>query len=144
MERSDVGVADERFRIAPENLRIEEGQQSHRPVSPCSTSDRFHLRVEPDAHQIFGANFVFALLVPPELVDLFVENHLVSGFFERSHAAAQQVWAWIVRGSDDADRIALGERSRAKELVLGSFRRDRYRGNYGEGAWLRRRQGTRS
>src|SRR5437016_8287755 len=96
MERGYVGVADERLRIAAENFRIEEGKQPYGSVAARSTCYRLHFWVEPDAHQILGANFVLALFVPPELVDLFVENHLVSGFFQRSHPAAQQVGARVV------------------------------------------------
>ena len=115
MERRDVRVSHKRFGISAEHVRVEKGEQSHGSVTTGSRDDRFHLGVEPDAHQVFSATLVLTLLEAAEPADLVAEDHFVTCFFHCLRSAKEPSLLRGVRRSDHADGIAFDESRRSNE-----------------------------
>src|SRR6266576_3359378 len=87
MQRRDIGVADERLWIQPEDSGLEIRQHAHGAVTSGPADDRADPRIEPHAHQTFGAALIFGAAEPAQLLDFGIEDDTETGALERLHAA---------------------------------------------------------
>src|SRR6187200_2807861 len=84
---SYVRVTDEDLWISDENFRLEVRNHPDRAVAAGSSDNCLDPRVEPHSHEVCGASLVLLSRELPHFEDVWVKDHLVSGPFQRFHAA---------------------------------------------------------
>src|SRR3954469_25275953 len=115
VERGDVRVADERFRVALEDSRLEVGDHADRTVATRTADDCLDPGIQPHAHEVLCAALVLSSGEAAQRGDLGIEEHRVARALERLHSAREPTDAWRVRGCNDTDRVTLQQRSRTDE-----------------------------
>src|SRR2546423_14573664 len=123
MQSSDVGVPNECFRIAAKEFGIEIGKDPHRAVTAGAANHGLYIWVFPDGHEILCPFFVLVLLEAAKPLDLGLEDHSVSGFFDCLDAAAKPAAIRSVGWADHANRISLQQGRRSQQRWRG-YRRD--------------------
>jgi len=134
MQGRDVRVPDECFRIALEDLRLEERDHAHRAVTSGAADDRLHAGIQPDPHEILGATFVLGAREATQRRDLRIEKNRVPRALERLDAARQPADTRRIRWCNNADGVALGDRRGTQQRFARTQQRfGRNRGNQRRG-----------
>ena len=89
MQRGDVRVTNERLGIALEDLRLEVRNHAYRTVPTGPADDCLHSRIQPHAHEVLGAPFIFGPREATQRRDLRIEKNGVARALQRFDAARQ-------------------------------------------------------
>ena len=114
VQRGDVRIADERLRVVVEDGRIEMWQEAHGAIAASARDDRVDLRIEPHAHEAFGASLIFGARESRKALDVRIELHDEAGALQGANTTRQPPELWRVRGRDDANGVALHDCRRSQ------------------------------